>query len=422
MVVEREYHNNTNVSNGSRVAIIGGGPSAISTLIAFVKAQDEGEQIPEIVCFEKQNSIGGQWIYNWRTTVDEYGVPVSNSMYRDLRVNAPKEADELYDYTFDEHFGDKPVNSYCSRQEMLEYFQGRAAKFGIEKFVKFRTLVRNVKEIGDHGKKKFFVQYEDLPTANIFEEIFDYVIVACGMNSTPNLPRTYPGLDTFPGRISHAHELRQSKELSSVNKLLIIGTGFSAIDIARFHHSLCKNDNERLTILSHRKENPTLSLNWPKSVINVGDLERVCGNVCYFKDGSKHENIDMIMFATGYKFDFRFLENSELRLKGGSSLVYKSLYKSTFHQANSKLLYIGMIKPLFSFPMYDRQAWLVKEVLLGKKGLPSVDERQKDIDSWMKRLKDMPNGCTAKDAICIYPFVIDHTNDLVKVNKFCVLL
>ena len=63
-----------------RLAIIGCGPSAISTLITLVKAEQQQQQnIPEIVCFEKQESMGGQWIYTWRTDVDKYGVPISNS-------------------------------------------------------------------------------------------------------------------------------------------------------------------------------------------------------------------------------------------------------------------------------------------------------------------------------------------------------
>ena len=45
----------------------------------------------EVVCFEKQNDIGGQWIYNWRTGLDQYGEQVHSSMYRQLIINQPKE-------------------------------------------------------------------------------------------------------------------------------------------------------------------------------------------------------------------------------------------------------------------------------------------------------------------------------------------
>ena len=37
-----------------KVAIIGAGPSGLAQLRAFQSARENGEEIPEIVCFEKQ--------------------------------------------------------------------------------------------------------------------------------------------------------------------------------------------------------------------------------------------------------------------------------------------------------------------------------------------------------------------------------
>ena len=54
-----------------KVGIIGAGPSGLSQLRAFERAQNKGLEIPEIVCFEKQSDLGGLWNYNWRTGVDE---------------------------------------------------------------------------------------------------------------------------------------------------------------------------------------------------------------------------------------------------------------------------------------------------------------------------------------------------------------
>ena len=38
-------------------------------------------------------------------------------------------------------------------------------------------------------------------------ETFDYVIVASGHYSVPNVP-TFPGIEKFPGRVMHAHDFR----------------------------------------------------------------------------------------------------------------------------------------------------------------------------------------------------------------------
>ncbi len=70
-----------------RVAIIGAGPCGLGLLRAFAIARDRGEEIPELVCFEKQASWGGLWNYTWRTGLDEHGEPVHGSMYRYLWSN-----------------------------------------------------------------------------------------------------------------------------------------------------------------------------------------------------------------------------------------------------------------------------------------------------------------------------------------------
>ena len=80
-----------------RVAVIGAGPSGLAQLRAFQSAASKGEDIPEIVCFEKQSDWGGLWKYDWRTGVDENGEPCHGSMYRYLWSNGPKEGLEFAD-------------------------------------------------------------------------------------------------------------------------------------------------------------------------------------------------------------------------------------------------------------------------------------------------------------------------------------
>ena len=58
------------------------------------------------------------------TGTDEYGEPVHGSMYQGLWTNGPKEAYELPDYTWKEHFG-KPVPSYPPREIIYDYLQSK---------------------------------------------------------------------------------------------------------------------------------------------------------------------------------------------------------------------------------------------------------------------------------------------------------
>ena len=94
-----------------RVGIIGAGPSGMAQLRAFESARQKGAEIPEIMCFEKQDEWGGQWNNSWRIGLDAHGEPVHSSMYRHLWSNGPKECLEFSDYSFDEHFG-RPISSF----------------------------------------------------------------------------------------------------------------------------------------------------------------------------------------------------------------------------------------------------------------------------------------------------------------------
>ena len=56
----------------TKVAIIGTGPCGLSMLRSFEHLEKNGNEIPEIVAFEKQSDWGGLWNYSWRTGSDQY--------------------------------------------------------------------------------------------------------------------------------------------------------------------------------------------------------------------------------------------------------------------------------------------------------------------------------------------------------------
>ncbi len=111
--------------SNKKIAILGAGPSGLAQLRAFEAARKAGvKDLPEIVCYEKQNDIGGMWNYTWRTGLDKNGEPVHGSMYRYLWSNGPKECLEFADYSFEEHFG-QPIPSYPPREVLKDYIMGR---------------------------------------------------------------------------------------------------------------------------------------------------------------------------------------------------------------------------------------------------------------------------------------------------------
>ncbi|MDA8746878.1 NAD(P)/FAD-dependent oxidoreductase [Litoreibacter sp.] len=347
-----------------RVAIIGAGPSGLAQLRAFQSARQNGEEIPEIVCFEKQSNWGGLWNYTWRTGVDQFGEPVHGSMYRYLWSNGPKEGLEFADYSFEEHFG-KQIASYPPREVLFDYIQGRVEKAGIRDLIRFETAVRRVAFEGG----TFSVTVKDLPNDREYTEEFDHVICASGHFSTPNVPE-FEGFDKFKGRVLHAHDFRDALEFKDLD-ILIVGTSYSAEDIG----SQCWKYGAKSITVSHRTA--AMGYDWPENWEEVPLLTKVDGNTAHFKDGtSKH--VDAVLLCTGYQHHFPFMAE-DLRLKTANRLATADLYKGVAWVHNPDLFYLGMQDQWFTFNMFDAQAWWVRDAIMGKISLPSKAEMQADV-------------------------------------------
>ena len=355
-----------------RVAIIGAGPSGLAQLRAFQSAKANGEDIPEIVCYEKQSNWGGLWNYTWRTGVDKDGEPCHGSMYRYLWSNGPKEGLEFADYSFDEHFGQE-IASYPPRAVLFDYIEGRVKKAGVRDWIRFNNVVRDVSY--DDASGKFTVTARDSEKDQETVEEYDHVIVASGHFSVPNVPE-YPGFDGFNGRILHAHDFRDAREFEGKD-ILIMGSSYSAEDIG----SQCWKYGAK-SIVSCYRSGP-MGYDWPDNWDEVPALDRVEGRTAHFSDGTSRD-VDAIILCTGYKHHFNFLPD-DLRLKTANRLATTDLYKGVVWVHNPKLFYLGMQDQWFTFNMFDAQAWWVRDAIMGKIALP--DRAAMDAD-WKKRQAD----------------------------------
>ncbi|MEQ8666709.1 MAG: NAD(P)/FAD-dependent oxidoreductase [Rhodospirillales bacterium] len=350
----------------TRVAIVGAGPSGLAQLRAFQSAAQKGAEIPEIVCFEKQDNWGGLWNYTWRTGLDEFGEPVHCSMYRYLWSNGPKEGLEFADYSFEEHFG-KQIASYPPRAVLFDYIEGRVKKADVRKWIRFQTAVRRVSY--DEGTGKFTVTVHDLPHDKEYSEEFDHVVVASGHFSTPNVPK-FDGFESFNGRVLHAHDFRDALEFKDKD-ILIIGTSYSAEDIG----SQCWKYGCKSVTVSHRTA--PMGYKWPDNWKEVPLLQKVEKNTCTFKDGSTAD-VDAIILCTGYLHHFPFMEE-DLKLRTANRLASADLYKGVVWVDNPKLFYLGMQDQWFTFNMFDAQAWYVRDIIMGRIAVPDHDARAADV-------------------------------------------
>jgi trimethylamine monooxygenase len=383
----------------TRVAIIGAGPSGLAQLRAFASAAAEGAEIPELVCFEKQDDWGGLWNYTWRTGVDEYGESVHGSMYRYLWSNGPKECLEFADYSFEEHFG-KAIASYPPREVLWDYIKGRVDKSDVRRFIRFRTAVRSV--TFDDATGRFTLISHDLVENQTSSEEFDFVVVASGHFSVPNVPH-YPGFEKFKGRILHAHDFRDAVEFSGKD-VLIVGASYSAEDIG----SQCHKYGAR-TVTCTARSGP-MGYDWPDSWAEVPILTHVDGKTVHFVDGSS-KDVDAIILCTGYKHHFPFLPD-DLRLETKNRLWASGLYKGVAWEANPRLLYLGMQDQYYTFNMFDAQAWWARDVMLGRIELPSAAEMAADSAAWLEREEALGTAYEEID------FQGDYTQDLVDATDY----
>ena len=360
----------------TRVAIIGAGPSGLAMLRAFASAAEQGAEVPEVICFEKQDDWGGLWNYTWRTGVDEYGESVHGSMYRYLWSNGPKECLEFADYSFEEHFG-KPIASYPPREVLWDYIKGRVDKSGVRDQIRFRTPVREVVYDGTagDGAGMFTVTTHDLDAGHTSSEKFDHVVVASGHFSVPNVPH-YPGFEKFLGRILHAHDFRDAMEFTG-RDILIVGASYSAEDIGSQCHKYGAN---RIYCTSRAG---TMGYDWPDNWEELPILTHVDGNTVHFSDGQTRD-VHAIILCTGYQHHFPYLPD-DLRLETANRLWVSGLYKGVVWERNPKLFYLGMHDQYYTFNMFDAQAWYARDVMLGRIELPSTDEMAADGAAWLER-------------------------------------
>ena len=380
-----------------KVGIIGSGPCGLSILRAFQQAEEKGNEIAEIVCFEKQDDWGGLWNYSWRTGSDEFGDPVPNSMYRYLWSNGPKECLEFADYSFDEHFK-QPIPSFPPREVLYDYILGRAKKANIKKYIKFNTVVSNAVFKGN----KFEITSVNKKENKTTKEDFDYLVVASGHFSVPYIPY-YEGMNSFPGRILHGHDFRDAEEFRGKD-VVVLGSSYSAEDIAL----QCYKYGAKSVTIGYR--NNPMGFKWPEGMKEVHYLDRLEGNKAVFKDGHE-QNTDAIILCSGYLHHFPYLDDT-LKLKTGNRLYPPQLYKGVVWQDNHKMMYLGMQDQFHTFNMFDCQAWFARDVIMDKIKMPSDEDIEKDINKWVLEEEAL------EDPIQMIDFQTEYTKDLHSASDY----
>ena len=406
-----------------RFCVIGAGPSGLTVAKNFRQ-----RNIP-FDCFESQDDVGGNWFY---------GSPAS-SVYASTHLISSKRMTEYTDFPMP-----KGIAPYPSHVEVLSYLRSYADHFALREHITFGTVVRRVERAGSLWRVTTSPRND--PRAEVTRAYLG-VVVANGHHWDPLLPEL-PG--DFAGRVLHSHDYKTPNILAD-KRVLVVGAGNSGCDIAvesaqhaaatylsmrRGYHFIPKfllgRPTDRLADSLHRKHVPRWLQRWISTILvrialgpphryglprpehrlfethpiinsqllyYVGhggiqpkpDIASAHGNTVRFRDGSE-ESIDTIIYATGFKVSFPFLD-SRLILDDRNR---PCLYLNVFHPEEENLFVAGLIQPNSGlWGLADYQAQLISAYIVA---------RQQDSQRarWFRGLKakplDLGNGIRYVDS------------------------
>jgi cation diffusion facilitator CzcD-associated flavoprotein CzcO len=186
-----------------KVILMGAGASSLNF---FKKAEQEMENL-DIVCYEKNNDIGGTWLEN-RYPGCACDIPSVNYQFS-------------WKIKLWSHY-------YSYAPEIWEYLKSieREHDF-INKYVKLRHRIEHVEWDDTAGLWRCKVR--DLETDKITEDCAEFFINAGGVLNNWKWPEI-PGLHDFKGKLMHSAHYEEGYDLSS-KRIAVIGAGSSGVQI-----------------------------------------------------------------------------------------------------------------------------------------------------------------------------------------------
>ncbi|XP_072724003.1 dimethylaniline monooxygenase [N-oxide-forming] 4 [Ciconia boyciana] len=406
-----------------RVAIIGAGVGGLASVKCCL---DEGL---EPTCFERSEDIGGLWRYT--DSMDGGRV----SVYRSVITNTSKEMSCFSDFPCPEDFP-----CFLPHSRLLEYFRMYAQHFDLLQHIRFKTTALSVRKRPDFatsGQWEVVTETDGVQESHIF----DAVMVCTGHYQEPYLPlASFPGIDTrFKGQYLHSQEYKDEEAFRG-KRVLVVGIGntggdlsvelsrvaakvflstrgstwvfsrvsdhgfpFDMVSTTRFNHFLdwllpsaltkrirfrkfnswfnhmnyglasTKSSNFKIII---NEELPFCLLSG--TVVLKPNVKEFTESSAVFEDGTTEENIDVVLFATGYIFSFPFLEESVRSLFDDSRSLYKRIFPPQLEKPT--LAIIGLVQLTGSVMVgAEMQARWVTGIFAGWNKLPPASRMMADV-------------------------------------------
>ena len=384
----------------SKWCVIGAGPSGLTALKNLLQCGIQAE------CLEREDNLGGNWYFGSSTS----------RVFESTKLISSKSLTEFTDFPMPHEWPAYPDHRQC-----LAYLHQYSDHFGLREHILFQNSVTRITPITrNHVRQGWQVDFEDGTIRNYAGLVF-----ASGHNHEPRLPAITSG---FSGPVIHSAEYKSpdTPHVLRNKRVLVIGGGNSGCDIAvetSFHsaltfHSTRRNYHvlprvfmgrpsdlrgERLLKMhvplgirrlisrrviartiglpeKHGLPQPDHSLWETHPVINdnlyhridqgmiqpMPDIERFEGDTAIFTNG-RHEQIDVVIAATGYRLTLPKIQVAELNTKNG----IPKLFMHFLHPEANDFAFVGMIQPdSGQWGITDLQSQVIARMILANRIAP----------------------------------------------------
>ena len=347
------------------VAVIGAGVSGLAAIRHLLKAGIR------VTCFEKNHWLGGLWHYQPTSPVDiryPHERP-KTPIYKNLRTNFPVPCMMYPDFQeFPKEEKHPQQRMFPGKASVENYLKSYARTFDLEENIAFGCTVTSLSKAGDLG---WLVQWQQ-DDGKSLEQLFNKVVICTGHYNKPTIPKL-SGLESFSGLVTHSLYYREPETFKGQN-IAVLGASNSGDDISHDLSAYAKqvyfcgrfpSGSRFISEFDGHPYGEKHNITQHAEIIHCNNRELT------LSDGSKLNNVDALILATGFEYEFLFLKNLEtIGLTLGDRYL-SPLYMDTFHANDPSLAFVGLPSYAAIFWLVWYQAAWIARVFTGQRTLPS---------------------------------------------------
>jgi hypothetical protein len=357
-------------------------------------------------------------------------------MYRALRTNLPSTIMAYREFpwvdhqqpTDEEKAAEEGESSFVTHDQILKYLNHYAQKFDLHRLIRYNCSVQRLAIVENDASRQYsnttpysstFVEllprieltWKDTATEVQSSQIFDAVLICNGHYAKPFTPHIDGMKENFKGHIMHS--IQYDDPSIFVNKTVVcVGGGPSGSDLAREISKFAKhvylsisnntdmmminnnnnnnycNNNTTRCFLDHASVSPNNGLFTCDNITLVPSTVRVDSDSTVLFQSNSNEiykvpNPDVLIFCTGYEYDFPFL-NEGSTSSSTNHLIHQAqgqsvspLYKQLWHARYPNIAFLGLPFSVLPFPLFELQAEAVVSQLLNIAAIPLPPLRER---------------------------------------------